>query len=115
MSDNSLARHGLRNLAKVNFNLGATALYQEAVRRGEGDIAVHGPLVVRTGQHTGRSANDKFTVRDESTEKTVWWDANKAMTPAQFDTLYADMMKHAEGRELFAKDLTKTLAGSSVS
>lgn len=105
MSDNSLARHGLRNLAKVNFNLGATALYQEAVRRGEGDIAVNGPLVVRTGQHTGRSANDKFTVRDESTEKTVWWDANKAMTPAQFDTLYADMMKHAEGRELFAKDL----------
>jgi phosphoenolpyruvate carboxykinase (ATP) len=105
MSDNSLARHGLRNLAKVNFNLGATVLYEEAVRRGEGHVAVAGPLVVRTGKHTGRSANDKFTVRDETTEKTVWWDANKAMTPAHFDTLYADMMKHAEGKELFAKDL----------
>ena len=37
MSDNSLARHGLRNLAKVNFNLGATALYQEAVRRASNE------------------------------------------------------------------------------
>jgi phosphoenolpyruvate carboxykinase (ATP) len=62
-------------------------------------------LVVLTGQHTGRSANDKFTVRDASTESNVWWDANKAMTPTHFDTLYADMMSYAEGKELFAKDL----------
>ena len=27
------------------------------------------------------------------------------MSPAHFDALYADMMAHAEGRELFAKDL----------
>jgi phosphoenolpyruvate carboxykinase (ATP) len=105
MSDNSLARHGLRNLARVNLNLSAPALFEEAVRRGEGHVAKNGPLVVRTGQHTGRSANDKFTVRDDTTDKTVWWDANKSITPAQFDTLHADMMKHAEGRELFAKDL----------
>jgi phosphoenolpyruvate carboxykinase (ATP) len=105
MSDNSLARHGLRNLARVNRNLSAPALFEEAVRRGEGHVARNGPLVVRTGQHTGRSANDKFTVRDDSTDKTVWWDANKSITSAQFDTLHADMMKHAEGRELFAKDL----------
>ena len=100
-----LASHGFRNLKAVHFNLSAPALYEEAVRRGEGHVAVNGPLVVRTGVHTGRSANDKFVVRDASTESTVWWDANKAMTQAQFDTLHADMMAHAEGRELFAKDL----------
>jgi phosphoenolpyruvate carboxykinase (ATP) len=100
-----LARHGFRNLKAVHFNLSAPALYEEAVRRGEGHVAVNGPLVVRTGIHTGRSAGDKFVVRDASTESTVWWDANKAMTQAQFDTLHADMMAHAEGRELFAKDL----------
>jgi len=105
MSDNSLSRHGLRELSRVNLNLSAASLYEEAVRRGEGHIARNGPLVVRTGQHTGRSANDKYTVRDETTEKTVWWDANKSMTPAQFDTLHADMMKFAQGKELFAKDL----------
>jgi phosphoenolpyruvate carboxykinase (ATP) len=100
-----LARHGFRNLKAVHFNLSAPALYEQALHRGEGHVAVNGPLVVRTGVHTGRSANDKFVVRDASTENTVWWDANKAMTPAQFDTLHADMMAHAEGRELFAKDL----------
>ncbi len=100
-----LARHGFRKLKAVHFNLSAPALYEEAVRRGEGHVAVNGPLVVRTGIHTGRSAGDKFVVRDASTESTVWWDANKAMTSAQFDTLHADMMAHAQGRELFAKDL----------
>ncbi len=107
MSDTAhgLGRHGFRNLKSVNWNLGAAALYEEAVRRGEGHVAKHGPLVVRTGVHTGRSASDKFVVRDASTEDQVWWDNNKAMSPAHFDALYADMMAHAEGRELFAKDL----------
>src|SRR6478736_2209212 len=100
-----LGRHGFRNLKAVNWNLSAPALYEEAVRRGEGQVAANGPLVVRTGIHTGRSAVDKFVVRDAETENQVWWDNNKAMTPAHFDALYADMMKHAEGRELFAKDL----------
>jgi phosphoenolpyruvate carboxykinase (ATP) len=100
-----LGRHGFRNLKSVHSNLSAPALYEEALRRGEGHVAVNGPLVVRTGVHTGRSAGDKFVVRDASTEKTVWWDANKAMTPAQFDAIHSDMMAHAQGRELFAKDL----------
>src|SRR5206468_8486715 len=95
--DNSLGlgRHGFRNLKAVNWNLTAPALYEEAVRRGEGHVAKNGPLVVLTGIHTGRSANDKFVVRDGSTENNVWWDANKSMTPAQFDALYADMMAFA--------------------
>ena len=107
MSDTAhgLGRHGFRNLKSVTWNLGAAALYEEAVRRGEGDVAKNGPLVVRTGIHTGRSAGDKFVVRDADTESQVWWDNNKAMSPAQFDALHADMMVHAQGRELFAKDL----------
>jgi phosphoenolpyruvate carboxykinase (ATP) len=100
-----LGRHGFRNLKAVNWNLSAPALYEEAVRRGEGQVAANGPLVVRTGIHTGRSAGDKFVVRDAETEHQVWWDNNKAMSPAHFDVLYADMMAHAQGRELFAKDL----------
>jgi phosphoenolpyruvate carboxykinase (ATP) len=107
MSDTAygLGRHGFRNLKAVSWNLSAPALYEEAVRRGEGHVAKNGPLVVRTGQHTGRSANDKFVVRDQNSESQVWWDNNKPMSPAHFDALYADMMAHAEGRELFAKDL----------
>ena len=97
-----LEAQGFRNLNAVRGNLSAPALYEEAVRRGEGHVAKNGPLVVLTGVHTGRSANDKFVVRDEASENNVWWDNNKPMSPAHFDALYADMMHFAEGRELFA-------------
>jgi phosphoenolpyruvate carboxykinase (ATP) len=100
-----LEQQGFRNLKAVNWNLTPAQLYEIAIARGEGKLAKDGPLVVLTGEHTGRSASDKFVVRDEHTESQVWWDNNKAMSPAHFDALYADMMKFAEGKELFAKDL----------
>jgi len=100
-----LEKQGFRNLKAVHWNLSAPALYEDSVARGEGRVAKHGPLVVLTGQHTGRSASDKFVVRDASTENTVWWDNNKPMAPAHFDALYNDMMAFAEGRALYAKDL----------
>ncbi len=105
MSAFGLEAHGFRDLKNVNWNLTAAALYEEAVRRGEGHVAKDGPLVVLTGHHTGRSATDKFVVKDPSTEPHVWWDNNKAMSPAHFDVLHADMMAFAAGKELFAKDL----------
>ena len=100
-----LEKQGFRNLKAVHWNLSVPALYEESLQRREGHVAKNGPLVVLTGQHTGRSATDKFVVRDAASESQVWWDENKAMTPVHFDALYADMMKFAEGRELFAKDL----------
>src|SRR3569833_3102978 len=100
-----LGRHGFRNLKGENWNLSVPALYEESLRRNEGQLAADGPLVVRTGVHTGRSASDKFVVRDADTEGQVWWDNNKPMSEAHFDALYTDMLAHAEGRELFAKDL----------
>ncbi|MBL7099683.1 MAG: phosphoenolpyruvate carboxykinase [Alphaproteobacteria bacterium] len=100
-----LEKQGFRKLKSVRWNLTPAELYEIAIARGEGKIAKDGPLVVLTGEHTGRSASDKFVVRDEHTDNQVWWDNNKAMTPAHFDALHADMVKHAEGMELFAKDL----------
>lgn len=96
---------GLQNLAAAHWNYRPAALYEEAIRRSEGHVAADGPFVVKTGVHTGRSAKDKFIVRDASTENTVWWDNNKSMTTEQFDALHADMLKFAEGRELFVQDL----------
>jgi phosphoenolpyruvate carboxykinase (ATP) len=98
-------KSGFKNLAAAHWNYRPAALYEEGVRRGEGQIAANGPFVVKTGVHTGRSAQDKFIVRDNETENTVWWDNNKSMTPEAFDALHADMLKHAEGKELFVQDL----------
>src|SRR5690349_9475121 len=79
--------------SRIYWNLPAAALYEEAVRRQEGLIAVEGPLACRTGQYTGRSPNDKFIVRESSTEPQIaWGKVNRAITPEQFATLYADML-----------------------
>ncbi len=90
---------------KIHHNNSLVELIERAVKRDEGHFASSGSLVVETGLHTGRSPNDKFTVRDATTESTLWWDNNKAMTPVQFDTLLADFKAHAKGKELFVQDL----------
>ncbi|NWH07079.1 MAG: phosphoenolpyruvate carboxykinase [Alphaproteobacteria bacterium] len=105
ISTNKLDLIGLRNLKAAYWNLPVSALYQHAVARHEGEIAADGPLVVKTGIHTGRSASDKFTVRDAITDKTVWWDNNKAMTPEQFASLAEAFLAYAQGKELFVQDL----------
>ncbi|MEZ5908600.1 MAG: phosphoenolpyruvate carboxykinase [Hyphomicrobiaceae bacterium] len=91
--------------AAIHHNDGEVALFEQVVRRGEGQIASSGALVFETGVHTGRSPRDKFTVRDETTEDTVWWDNNRSITTEQFDTLYADFIEHARSREMFVQDL----------
>ncbi len=72
---------GLKDLKSISCNLQAPRLVEDAI-------------------HTGRSPNDEFAVPDAVTEKTVWWDNNKAMTPQAFETLDADMLAHAKGMQL---------------
>ncbi|THD45971.1 MAG: phosphoenolpyruvate carboxykinase [Bradyrhizobium sp.] len=105
---NAPLSHGferLFNLNRVRANLGAPQLYEESIRRGEGVLSASGALVVQTGEHTGRSPNDKFIVRDALTESTVWWETNKAMTAEHFDTLLVDFSAHAAARELYVQEL----------
>jgi phosphoenolpyruvate carboxykinase (ATP) len=101
-----LAEQGIVTPAELHWNLGTPQLVEQALRRGEGMLAKDGPLVVKTGRHTGRSANDKYIVRDAETEATIWWDNNKAMSPDHFDALRADFLA-ALGTydELFVADL----------
>ena len=68
--------------------------------------AKHGPLVVETGKHTGRSANDKFIVRNSETEDTVWWDNNASMTPDHFAALKEDFLAAVKDKDtLYVADL----------
>ncbi|PAP96773.1 phosphoenolpyruvate carboxykinase [Mesorhizobium wenxiniae] len=101
----AIDRIGLKTTAAVRYNFGEAALYEEAVRRGEARLTAHGALVAETGQHTGRSPKDKFVVRDETTGPHVWWDNNKAMSSAQFETLLADFRAHAADKDLYVQDL----------
>ncbi len=90
---------------RVYWNLTEPLLYEEAVRRQEAVIAAHGPLVCSTGQHTGRSPNDKFIVREPSCEGEIAWGGpNRPMTPEHFETLYRDITQSLAGRDLFVQD-----------
>jgi phosphoenolpyruvate carboxykinase (ATP) len=91
--------------ARLRWNLSDAALYEEAVKRGEGLIAAGGPLACLTGQHTGRSPNDRFLVREPSSEHEIAWGAvNRPMEPEQFDLLHQDLLKALEGAELFVQE-----------
>ncbi|MBS3648690.1 phosphoenolpyruvate carboxykinase [Pseudaminobacter sp. 19-2017] len=102
---NGIETSGLSTTGTVHYNLGQARLYQEAIRRGEAVLSASGALVAYTGQHTGRSAKDKFIVRDDATDPTVWWANNAAMSPAHFDALLADFRAHAADKDLFVQDL----------
>jgi phosphoenolpyruvate carboxykinase (ATP) len=93
--------------AEIFWNLQTAPLVEHAVRRGEGLLAKDGPFVVRTGRHTGRSAQDKFIVRNSVTDSSVWWGkTNKAMDPDAFDRLYDDfLLALADKDQLFVADL----------
>lgn len=100
-----LEAHGITNLSRVYWNLSVPALYEESVRRREGAISVDGPLVCRTGQHTGRSPNDKFIVREPSSAEHVWWSkVNRPLEAHHFDALRQRLLNYMEGREIFAQD-----------
>src|SRR5438105_10835196 len=90
----------------IRTNLATAELYEDAVRDGDGVIAAEGPLVVRTGKHTGRSPLDKFIVRERSSEANVWWgDVNHPITEANYDRLRARLLEYVARRTLYSQDL----------
>src|SRR5688500_7081460 len=102
--------HGLEALGivrsgRVRWNLSPAALYEEALRRGEAQLAEEGPLVARTGQHTGRSPNDKFLVKEASSEKHIHWgNVNRPVDEEKFNALHRDMMAYIADKEIYVLD-----------
>ena len=96
---------GFENIGSAFFNLSESELYEAAIRNDEAVITADGALRALTGQHTGRSAKDKFVVRNSVTENQIWWDNNKPMSAEHFAVLHADMLAHAKGMSLYVQDL----------
>jgi phosphoenolpyruvate carboxykinase (ATP) len=104
-SSYGLEHHGLVDLGDVYWNLTTAALYEHTVRNREGMISHLGPLVVRTGSHTGRSPNDKFVVKDAETENSVWWGkVNHPFDPEDFDRLLLRLQAYFQHRDVYVQD-----------
>lgn len=103
-SDYGLDNHGLTNLNTVYWNLPTEALYEEATFRREARISHRGALIVESGKHTARAANDKFVVRGDSTDSIWWGEYNRPFSPEKFNELMSRLQAFAQGRDLFVQD-----------
>jgi phosphoenolpyruvate carboxykinase (ATP) len=91
---------------RVHANLPTAELVEDAIRAGEGLLAAEGPLVVRTGKHTGRSPLDKFIVEEPSSASKIWWgEINRPIGEAQYDRLRARLLAYCAERVLYSQDL----------
>jgi phosphoenolpyruvate carboxykinase (ATP) len=100
-----LNQHGILNVNQAYWNLGTAALVENAIRRREGLLASGGALVVRTGQYTGRSPDDKFVVQEPSTQERIWWGpVNRPFDPARFDALYGRLLAYLQGSDVYVQD-----------
>jgi len=104
-SSYGLDNQGLSAVGTAHWNLSAPTLYKEALSRGEASLSEGGALVALTGQHTGRSANDKFIVKESGSEDNIWWGkVNKPFEDTKFAGLHKKMIAHLEGKEVFVQD-----------
>src|SRR5690242_5296494 len=102
----SIEFSGLAPEHHVHWNYGPAELVEHAIRRKEGMLADGGPFCAVTSPHTGRSPNDKFVVKEASSEAKVWWGkVNQPIAPEHFDRLHADVLRHLNGQEIFVRDL----------
>ncbi len=102
-----LDAQGIETGASIHWNLTTAPLVEHAVARGEGKLAKDGPLVVKTGGKTGRSANDRFVVRNSVSDDAVWWGkSNRPMEADAFDRLHADFLTALAAQDtLYVADL----------
>ena len=108
---NNLAALGITGYKKAYWNLSVDAYYQEALHRQEGVKSKHGALVVKSGERTARSANDKFIVKETGSAQDIsWGEYNTPYGEEDFVRVFDKMKTFLKGRDLFIQD---GIAGAS--
>ncbi len=103
----AVAGTGVSPTGEVHPNLTTPALVAQALRRGEGRLSADGAFIAVTGQHTGRSVQDKFVVDEPETRDAIWWGKINQKLPAEnFAGLVAKVRAYlGQKSELFTQDL----------
>lgn len=102
-----LNEHGLAPAGRVHWNLSPAELVEHAVWRGEGQLSADGSFVAQTAPHTGRSPNDKYTVREPTSEADIWWgDVNVPLSVEHFQDLRQELLGTLNGQDdLYVQDV----------
>jgi len=100
-----LDNHGLSNVGTVHWNYNTPRLYEEIIKRREGVLVHLGPVATRTGHFTARAANEKFTVKEPTSENNIWWGkVNRSFEIEQFESLKLRLLAYLQGSDLFVQD-----------
>ena len=100
-----LEKHGITRGRRIFWHPTTAQLYTQTLARGEGRLGHGGPLVVDTGQHTGRSPKDKFVVQEPGSEGRIWWgDVNRPIAEESFERLRSKVVSYLDRRDLYVVD-----------
>ena len=89
----------------VFYNLSPAKLISDTIHKKQGVLSNTGALMVDTGKFTGRSPKDRYIVKDEVTEQTVWWgNINQPFEQEDYFRLKNKMLSFLSGRELYVRD-----------
>lgn len=102
-----LENHHLKNLKTVYWNLYPPMLVEEILARHEAELGDAGVVVVNTGQHTGRSPNDKFIVQNHNSDdaEIFFGKVNQPLSGEHFDQLLKKAQAYLQGRDVFVQDM----------
>ena len=102
----NLLELGLKNISKAHWNLSTKKLSEISIANSMGEISSTGALSINTGKFTGRSPKDRFIVKDDITEKVVWWgDINIPFNSNNFDQLYKKSIDYLQNKEIYVRDV----------
>lgn len=100
-----LEKYGILN-STAHYQLSPQELTDKMVEIGQGEITSSGAVNILTGEFTGRSPKDRFIVKDDISEETVWWDGNINIPfdSDKFDALYDKVVAHLSGKNIYVRD-----------
>ncbi|MCW7554965.1 phosphoenolpyruvate carboxykinase (ATP) [Endozoicomonas gorgoniicola] len=111
----ALVKVGIRDVQEIVYNPSYDALFKEETRPElegyeKGVVTELGAVAVDTGIFTGRSPKDKWIVKDETTEDTMWWTTeesrndNKPINQEVWNHLKSLVTTQLSGKRLFVID-----------
>jgi len=115
MKKSDLTKYGIRDVREIIYNPSYEQLFEEEMNPDlegfeKGQLTELDAVNVMTGRFTGRSPNDKFIVKDDTTKDTIWWTTpkapndNKPTTPEVWQDLKKLTAKQLSGKRLFVMD-----------
>ena len=115
MANLDLSKYGITGAVEIVHNPSYETLFAEETKESlqgyeKGQVTELGAVNVMTGVYTGRSPKDKFFVKDETSENTVWWTSeeykndNKPVTTETWNVLKEIAVKQLSNKKLFVID-----------